>query len=330
MKQYILKSTKSKKVQKVINEAIEILEAAGIPIATKSQRALEKMALAFLAVGGVTKDWSKVKSVKDSYFLKTRDIINYINKNFEENISSGSYDDIRRKDLKLLVIADLVINSGENTGAATNNPTRGYALLTEFAEAIKDYGTSNWNKSIKTFNAKRENLSELLSRKRTLDKIPVTLPGGKALTLSLGDHNILQKKIIEEFLPIYGNDCEVLYIGDTSNKLLHIEEDELKKLNFFKLSHDELPDVIAYNKKKNWLYLIEAYHSTGPMSELRVLELKKLLKDCKAQPIFVTAFLTKTDFKKIAADIAWETEVWTADYPDHLIHFNGHKFLGPY
>lgn len=97
MKQYILKSTKSKKVQKITNEAIEILEAAGIPIASKSQRALEKMALAFLAVAGVTKDWSKVKSVKDSYFLKTRDIINYINKNFEENISPGSYDDIRRK-----------------------------------------------------------------------------------------------------------------------------------------------------------------------------------------------------------------------------------------
>jgi type II restriction enzyme len=307
MKQYILKSTKSKKVQKVINEAIEILEAVGIPISTKSPRALEKMALAFLAVGGVTKDWTKVKSVKDKYFLKTRDIINYINKNFEENISPGSYDDIRRKDLKLLVLADLVINSGVNTGAATNNPTRGYALLTEFAEAIKDYGTSDWNKSIKMFSSKRENLSELLLRKRTLDKIPVTLPGGKALTLSLGEHNILQKKIIEEFLPIFGKDCEVLYIGDTSNKLLHIEEGELKKLNFFKLSHDELPDVIAYNKKKNWLYLIEAYHSTGPMSELRVLELKKLLKDCKAVPIFVTAFLTKTDLKKIAADIAWET-----------------------
>lgn len=330
MKQYILNSTKSKKVQKVINEAIEILDAVGIPIATKSQRALEKMALAFLAVGGVTKDWTKVKSVKDKYFLKTRDIINYINKNFEENISSGSYDDIRRKDLKLLILADLVINSGDNTGAATNNPTRGYALLPEFAEAIKDYGTSDWNKSLKNFNSNRENLSERLSRRRKLDKIPVTLPGGKALTLSLGEHNILQKKIIEEFLPIYGRDCEVLYIGDTSNKLLHIEEGELRKLNFFKLSHDELPDVIAYNKKKNWLYLIEAYHSTGPMSELRVLELKKLLKDCKALPIFVTAFLTKTDFKKIAADIAWETEVWTADYPDHLIHFNGHKFLGPY
>src|SRR5262249_44816878 len=118
--------------------------------------------------------------------------------------------------------------------------------------------------------------------------------------------------------------------GDTSNKILHIEEKELRKLNFFELSHDKLPDIVAYSKKKNWLYLIEAVHSTGPMSETRVYELKKMLKNCKAELIFVTAFLTRAEFKKWTIDIAWETEVWTADTPEHLIHFNGDKFLGPY
>lgn len=148
--------------------------------------------------------------------------------------------------------------------------------------------------------------------------------------LSLGAHNVLQKEIIEKFLPNFGSDCKVLYIGDTSNKMLHIEETALKQLNFFKLSHEELPDIIAFSKKNNWLYLIEAVHSSGPMSEIRVLELKKLLKDCKAELIFVTAFLTRADFRKWTMDIAWETEVWIADNPSHLIHFNGHKFLGSY
>jgi type II restriction enzyme len=157
----------------------------------------------------------------------------------------------------------------------------------------------------------------------------VKLPNGKPIELSLGEHNILQKQIIEQFLPRFGSDCEVLYIGDTSNKILHIEVAELKRLKFFELSHDELPDIIAYSKKKKWLYLIEAVHSSGPMSETRVLELKKMLKDCKAGIVFVTTFLTKGDFRKWMLDIAWETEVWTADNPDHLVHFNGHKFLGP-
>ena len=109
---------------------------------------------------------------------------------------------------------------------------------------------------------------------------------------------------------------------------MHIELEELKKLNFFELSHDELPDIIAFSKRHNWLYLIEAVHSSESMSETRVLELKKMLKDCKAELIFVTGFLTRPDFRKWMLDIAWETEVWIADNPDHLVHFNGHKFLG--
>ena len=327
MKTYITKNTKSEKVQKVINEALDILESVGIPLDTKSERGLERMAVCFLAVASVTDDWEKAS---DKSHFKTREIIAIVNKNFEEKISSGSYDDIRRKDLKLLVIADLVLNSSDNLSAATNDPTRGYSLNPAFKNLIINYGTKYWDKELKTFNNNKPSLAELLERRRNFEKIPVTLPNGKPLQLSLGEHNVLQKEIIEQFLPRFGKDCEVLYIGDTSNKMLHIEKESLNELNFFKLSHDELPDIVAISKKNNWLYLIEAVHSSGPMSEIRVHELKKLLKECKAELIFVTAFLTRADFRKWTMDIAWETEVWIADNPDHLIHFNGHKFLGAY
>jgi type II restriction enzyme len=327
MKQYISKSKKSKQVQQIINEAIDILESVGIPISDKSERGLERMAICFLAIAGVTKDWTKAK---ENTNLKSRDIINIVNKNFEENISSGSYDDIRRKDLKLLVLADIIVNSGVNKGSATNDPTRGYALHPDFFNLIITYQTNGWSKNLKTFNKNKTNLSEILARKREIEKIPVKLPNGKPLQLSLGKHNDLQKAIIEEFLPRFGSDCEVYYIGDTSNKILHIEKAELNKLNFFELSHDELPDIIAYSKKNNWLYLIEAVYSSGPMDEIRVLELKKMLKNSKAELIFVTAFLTRADFRKWMLNIAWETEVWVADNPTHVVHLNGHKFLGAY
>jgi type II restriction enzyme len=327
MKKYISNSTKSKPVQKIINEALDILESVGIPMNTKSQRGLERMAVCFLAVAGVTRNLNKAKKLYAS--LKSRDIITIVNKEFEENISYGSYDDIRRKDLELLVLADLVMSTGVKRGSATNDPTRGYTLNSDFRKLLTSYKTDAWDKTLKTFNKERPNLAEILARKREIEKIPVKLPNGKPLEFSLGKHNDLQKEIIEQFLPRFGSDCVVLYIGDTSNKSLHIETEELKKLNFFELSHDELPDIVAYSKKNNWLYLIEAVHSSGPMSETRVLKLKKMLKDCKAELIFVTAFLTKADFRKWMLDIAWETEVWTADNLDHLIHFNGHKFLGP-
>ncbi|MBC7571970.1 MAG: restriction endonuclease [Spirosoma sp.] len=327
MKNYMPKSTKSAKVQNLVNEALDILDSVGIPVSMKSERGAEKMAQAFLAVANVTEDWT---TASDTTHLQTRQIIAFVNKHFEETISPGSYDDIRRKDLKLLVIADLIVNSGDKLSAATNDPTRGYALHSDFKNLVVQYKTKSWAKSLAAFNTTKPSLADLLERKRTIEQIPVSLPGGKPLNLSLGEHNVLQKAIIEQFLPRFGSDCHVLYIGDTSNKMLHIEEEELARLAFFKLSHDELPDIIAYSEKNNWLYLIEAVHSSGPMSEIRVHELKKLLKECRAELIFVTAFLTRTDFRKWVMNIAWETEVWIADNPDHLIHFNGHKFLGAY
>ncbi|MCB0277851.1 MAG: restriction endonuclease, partial [Calditrichaeota bacterium] len=110
----------------------------------------------------------------------------------------------------------------------------------------------------------------------------------------------------------------------------HLNKKKLEDLNFFEISHNEIPDIISYSKSKNWLYLIEAVHSSGPISELKLMELKKLTQNCSADIIFITAFLNKTTFRKFVSEIAWETEVWIADDPDHIIHFDGEKFLGPY
>ncbi|MDR2344579.1 MAG: hypothetical protein LBE18_00785 [Planctomycetaceae bacterium] len=325
MKNYITKSAKSKSIQKIINEALEILDIVGVPLTGKTERAMERIAVSFLAVADVTSNW---KQAKNNTNLKTRDIINFVNKNFEETISSGSYDNIRRNDLKLLILSNLIINSGSIKGSATNDPTRGYALHPSFRKLIIKYNTPHWKQALSIFNADRQKLSNILARKRDLQKIPVKLPNGKKINLSLGKHNILQKQVIEEFLPRFGYGCELLYLGDTANKLLYIDEKRLSELQFFNLSHNELPDIAAYNELKNWLYLIEVVYSSGTMSETRILELKQMLKNCKAEQIFVTAFLTKADFKKWIFDIAWETEVWVADNPDHMIHFNGDKFLG--
>ena len=288
------------------------------------------MAIAFLACGNIKKlsDFKTIKDLESGYALKTRDIIVYVNKNFGENISSGSYDNIRRNDLKLLTVAEVVLQSNPNS--STNDSTRGYTINPFYAELIRRFGSKNWEQLVADKLKNIEPLSKKLKRDRELVKVSVTLPSGGELTFSAGEHNDLQKAIIEEFLPRYGHGAHVLYVGDTFDKYLHLEKEELEKLNFFEISHQELPDVIAYSKKKNWLYLIEAVHTSGPISELRLIQLEKLTKDCKAELVYVTAFLNRPKFRQYMTDIAWETEVWIADNPDHLVHFNGDKFLGPY
>ena len=286
--------------------------------------------MVFLATGHVSQGsgWESIQGLNDGINMKTRDIIQYVNEHFKENISSGSYDDIRRKDLKLLVIGEVVLRTNENL--ARNDSTRGYAINPVLISNLKKIGKPGWQAVLKEAAGKITTASEKLSTARQINQVPVTLPGGSELDLSPGEHNELQKAIIEELLPRYGYGSEVLYVGDTADKFLVLDEAKLKKLNFFELSHGELPDVVAYSESKNWLYLIEAVHSSGPISENRLLELKLLTKDCTADIVYITAFLDRAKFRSWVKDIAWESEVWIAEAPDHLIHFNGDKFLGPY
>jgi len=327
--QYLTKSDKYKQFQKLINEALYIISKFGVPLEGMTQRRLERMAMAFLAVANVNKTngWRKIDN---SDALRTREIIRYWNNYFDEQISESSYDDIRRKDLKLIVIAGIIIPSAANPNSARNDGTRAFALNPSFANLIKNFGSNNWEEEVEIFLSNQVTLKQQLSSQREISLIPVKFPSGKVLNFTPGKHNELQKAIIESFLPRYGYGAEILYVGDTAKKFLHLEKTKLRELNFFELSDGELPDIVAYSKQKNWLYLIEVVHSSGIISNVRLLELKKLTKKCKADIIFVTAFLDNHTFRKFAADIAWETEVWIADAPDHIIHFDGEKFLSPY
>lgn len=319
---------KTKVIERLIFSILDILKELGIPMENMTDRRKERMAEACLAVAGVRKNLAEATS--EGRFLRTRDIISFMNENYGENISSGSYDDIRRKDLLLLVQSGIVINSSALDEQATNNPMRGYSASPDFAALLRSYGTLEWTAVFDKYKAEIRNLQEELAHKRELERIPVRLPSGVSLSLSAGEHNELQKRIVEEFLPRFGMGAQVLYIGDTSDKLLFIDKERLQSLGFFVLEHDELPDVVAYSEEKNLLFLIEAVHSAGPMSEIRVSKLKAKLKQCTADCVFITAFINRKDFRRWVMDIAWETEVWIAAAPDHLVHFNGYKFLEIY
>lgn len=322
-----LTGNKKTNLQKIIFDMLDILNSTGVPLDNLSDRRKERMVLALLAVGNIKNSFSEVLTTNDNYFLKTRDIIEFENKYYSENISSGSYDDIRRKDLILLVSAGIVFNSCMLEEKATNNPTRGYGLNPLFASLIKAYGKSNWEVELNKFLFENKSLKEEMEHRRNLQKIPVALPSGENIELSFGEHNVLQKEIVENFLTKFGFNSQVLYIGDTTNKFLYKDDKKLEELKCFNIKHEELPDVIAYSKDKNLLFLCEAVHSAGPMSEIRVRKLKEQLNKCTAEIIFITAFLTKKDFKKWILDIAWETEVWIAETPEHMVYFNGYKFL---
>lgn len=320
---------KKKGVQDLIIQSLIMLESFGIPMEKKSTRLQEKIALAFLSLGDMKagKTWNKVRDINNIQ-RSTREIINHQNKTYGEKRSSGSYDDVRREDMIEMTLADIILRSKPQ--AATNDPTRKYGLSPEYAKVIRTFGTSKWNNNLDSIIKKKGTLAKKLAGSRKIKKIPVNISATEKVALSQGKHNVLQKKIIEEFLPRFCKNGQLLYLGDTAKKELIKNEKKLKSLNFFELKRDILPDIVAYSEEKNWLYLIEAVYTAHPMSKTRKLELERMTKNCKAQIIYVSTFLNQANFRKFLTDLAWETEVWLADDPDHMIHFNGDKFLGPY
>lgn len=255
-------------------------------------------------------------------WLRIHDIIAFANKNYAVDYAENSRETFRKQALHHFRTAAIV----EDNAEATNSPNYRWRLTGEFLEILSKRDISD--EPLQQFREKHASLVDIYASKREMKKIPVKI-NGFDFNFSIGKHNLLQKAIIEEFAPRYAPNAECLYVGDTIQKDLVKSDERLKELGFKITLHDKMPDVVLYCASKNWIYFVEAVTSVGPMDPKRIQEISTMTKNVSAGKIFVTAFLDFKTYKRFSAELAWETEVWLADMPDHMIHLNGDKFLGP-
>ena len=195
---------------------------------------------------------------------------------------------------------------------------------------LRTYGTPQWDKNLNAYLASVETLIKRYAQERQMARIPVQIAPGKTITLSPGGQNVLVEQIIHEFASRYTPSAEMIYVGDTDDKFAYFDEAALTALGVTMNSHGKMPDAIIHYTDKNWLILIEAVTSHGPINPKRQAELKRLFSHSTAGLVLVTAFLSRKSMLEYFPEISWETEVWLAEEPDHLLHFNGERFLGPY
>lgn len=315
-----------------LEEAKQILKALKLP----KQQTNNRSAWVFLALANIepNTDWHKCEAP----LLPTYIIMEFIRSKYGMDYKPNSRETIRRQTLHQFEHARIIDRNRDNPKRPTNSKDNNYSLNEPVLEILRRFPNGNWEEKVAEFLDNTPSLKEEYQKKRNLDKIPVKLPNGMELTLSPGKHNELHADIVHEFCPRFiGEGGIVLYIGDTASsrfgeggKLMHLESEYLQSLGVPPMSHDKLPDVVVYDSKNKWLFLIEAVTSHGPVSPKRWKELEDVLKYCKVGKVYVTAFPDTIEFKKNVADIAWETEVWIAEKPGHMIHFNGDRFLGPH
>ena len=257
-------------------------------------------------------------------------IIEFITGAYGIRYKPNTRETIRDDAVKVFVAEGLVLRNPDDPGRPTTSDKTAYQVEPTALSLLRKVGTFDWTPALKHYLSSRESLKHEIARKRNLARVPVTLPDGTKVALSPGGQNPLIKAIIEHFCPAFAPGGVVIYIGDTENKFVHLKAEGLAALGVTLDSAAKIPDVIVHHTANNWLLLIEAVTSAGPVDGKRRKELKELFTGCKAGLVFVTAFETRRTMQSFVAHIAWESEVWIAEDPDHMIHFNGERFLGPY
>lgn len=257
-------------------------------------------------------------------WIRIHDVIAFIRDFYGVSYAENSRETFRKQAMHHFRNAAFI----EDNGKATNSPNYRYRLTDEMLLLVKTFQLNQWEEQKNIFLESHQNLIDLYSSKKAIKKMPVKI-NGSDFTFSPGEHNQLQKLIIEEFAPRFAENSECLYVGDTIQKDLVKNEKKLKELGFEITLHDKMPDIVLYSEDKNWIYFVESVTSVGAMEPKRIKEIEEMTENVLAGKIYVTAFLDFKTFKKFSEFLAWETEVWIADMPDHMIHLNGDKFLGP-
>ena len=307
-----------------VEEARKILKALGLPAAQFN----EMSALTLIALCGLGPDdaWAKAARIRCTV---TKGIMDHVREKFGKDYAANTRETFRRQVLHQFVQAHIVDYNAFEPDLPTNSPRAHYAVTKPVLAAVKAYGTAGWKEAARRFVVEHGALTVLYSPERERRRVPVTLPDGQEIRLSPGKHNEVQKAIVEEFAPRFAPGSELLYLGDTAKKDLVVNTTALGRLGIPITEHDKLPDVVLYDRTRQWVFLIEAVTSHGPVSPKRIVELDAMFANCPAGLIYVSAFPDMAEFKRHAPAIAWETEVWLGDVPDHLIHFNGDRFFGP-
>ncbi len=307
-----------------VAEAQRLLESLGFD----RERTNERSALVLLALLGLKprSAWSDASAP----VLGTRAIMDWIRDHYGRNYAPNSRETIRRFTLHQFGDALLIEQNTDQPNRPVNSPNWSYQIHPRALEVIRRYGQEDFDKVLREYLSQVPGLKTQYEAARQMNRIPVTLPGGAAVALSPGGQNVLIKQMVEDFCAYFTPGAKVLYVGDADAKWAVFESEALDSLGVSIDEHGKMPDLVVYMRDRDWLILLEAASSHGPVDAKRHGELSRLFAGSSAGLVYVSCFPDRREMRRYLADIAWETEVWCADNPTHLIHFNGERFLGPY
>lgn len=312
------------KKNEYIKAAHRIIISLGLPRAQQNERsALSLLALLNLTPG---KPWSQAENP----LVGITPIMNWVREHYGKAYAPNTRETFRRRTMHPFCDAGVALHNPDKPDRPVNSPKAVYQIEPAALKLLRSFGTRQWHDNLTAYLAERETLIAKYAKAREQNRIPLEIEPGTEITLSPGEHSELIRAIIEDFAPRFAPGSVLVYAGDTGDKWAYFDAALMTELGVDVDSHGKMPDVVMHFTEKNWLPLVEAVTSHGPVDGKRHAELAKLFANSRAGLVYVTAFPNRVTMGRYLDEIAWETEVWVADAPSHLIHFNGVRFLGPY
>lgn len=309
---------------KLINEALEVLRDFQVGKDQLNERsAMTLLALLQLKDGD---SWEQATNP----MLGTRAIMDWIRDQFGVAYKPNTRETIRRFTLHQFVMAEIVEENADQLDRPINSPKWNYRVTDAALAVFRKHGRPAFESEIDRFLSEHVSYTSLAEERRNMPKTPVTLPSGVALELSPSGQSVLIKAMVEEMLPRFAPGCHIVYIDDTDHKHGVVDPKLMNDLGIGLKAREKAPDVIAWDAVRDWLFLMEAASTHGPVDVTRKTELHELFADQWDKVVLVSCFPDRKTMQKYLALIAWETEAWCADTPDHMMHFNGSRFMGPY
>ncbi|EER9983469.1 restriction endonuclease [Escherichia coli] len=307
-----------------IEAAQQIIASLGLPRAQQNERS----ALCLLALLNLTpgKAWANAENP----LVGITPIMNWVREHYGKVYAPNTRETFRRQSMHQFCAAGVALYNPDKPDRPVNSPKAVYQIEPAALSMLRTFGSPAWHDSLATYLAERETLVTRYAKEREQNRIPVEIAAGQQITLSPGEHSELIRAIIEDFAPRFAPGSVLVYAGDTGEKWGYFDAPLLAGLGVDVDSHGKMPDVVLHFTEKNWLLLVESVTSHGPVDGKRHAELARLFAGSTAGLVYVTAFPNRSIMGRYLGEIAWETEVWVADAPSHLIHFNGVRFLGPY
>jgi hypothetical protein len=288
----------------------------------------ERSALCLLALVNVTpkRQWANCEAP----LIGITPIMSWAAQHYAAEYAPNTRETFRRQSMHQFIEAGICVYNPDQPARPVNSPKAVYQIEPTLLPVLNAFGTAAYLSALAKFRTTRTSLVARYANEREMHMIPVTVKAGQQISLSPGKHSELIKAIVEDFGARFAAGGELLYVGDTEKKLGYFDAEKISALGLTLNDHGKMPDVVIFVRDKNWLFLVESVTSHGPVDSKRQLELARLFARCSAGLIYVSAFPDRSIFLKYLDAIAWESEVWIANAPTHMIHFNGSRFLGPY